>query len=111
MCKDDIIEAAHSFQFPTDVNSGSGTTIPMSLIDPDAVGNRFRTITVVNDKDKDVQITYGTTNGYQGSFIVPRSIRGFTKSLRGGDLFDAATVKAISLSGTASGVLTFNFSS
>ena len=111
MCNDEIIEAAHSFQFSNNILNGAGTTIPQATIDPDALGNRFKTVSVVNDTDKDIQITYGTSKGYLGSFIVPRSIRGFTKTLRGGDMFDAATIKAISMSGTAAGVTTFNFSS
>lgn len=86
--------------------AGTAVTVP----DPDLLGNIWRTVTVVNDTDQDIKFTYSTDRGYAGEFIVPKSIKGFTKALHDAT-FDNSTIKVYSLNGAsaAAGKITINF--
>lgn len=86
--------------------TGTAITVP----DPEGVGGIYKNLTVVNDSDQDVKITYKTVGGMNGEFIVPRSIKGFTRALRSTS-FTITDFKAISMGNAAAvGNLTFNFS-
>ena len=86
--------------------TGTAITVP----DPEAVGGIYKNLTVVNDSDQDVKITYKTVAGMDGEFIVPKSIKGFTRALRS-TTFALTNFKAISMgNANAVGNLTFNFS-
>lgn len=90
--------------------TAAGTAIPTITLDPEATAPPYKTVTVINDTDQDVKVTYSTDKGYNGSFVVPKSIKGFTKSIRG--TFSLSTFKVISLGvGAAAGNISINLSS
>lgn len=86
----------------------AGTTV--TIPDPSSSGNIWGVVTVVNDTDQDIKVTYKTDSGYNGEFIVPKSVIGFTKALKAGAKFDNTTVKVASMAiSDASGKITLNF--
>ena len=100
-----------SIAFQTTANNviGAGTTIVIP--DPESSANVYRALSVINDTDQDIKITFQTTEGIAQAFIVPKSIKGFTRVLKS-YCFDFATFKAISMhaSAPAVGIVTYNFS-
>lgn len=103
-------EVSKSVYFSTNIPTGAGIAIPVADIQPEQE-DVYKTVSVVNDTDQDIKVTYSTTAGYNGEFIVPKSIKGFTKSLRG-TLFVSSSFMLISLGvGVAAGNVSLNFSS
>jgi hypothetical protein len=102
-------DQSRSFYF-TSAIAVAGTTIPVP--DPGLLGNIFSSLSVINDTDQDIKITYSTSAGFTGEFIVPKSIKGFTRTLKEAN-FDITTIKAWSLhaSNAAVGNTSFNFQS
>lgn len=87
-------------------NGGTVVVIP----DPSDEGNIYNTLTVVNDSDQDIKVAYKTHNGYDGEFIVPVSIKGFTRVLKSSK-FDNLNFKVFSMANSAAvGNITFNLS-
>lgn len=85
---------------------GTAITVP----DADSLGDIWSTLTVVNDTDQDIKLTFRSSTGYNGEFIIPKSVIGFTKALKGGVKFDNSSLVVYSLAvGAASGKITFNF--
>lgn len=65
---------------------------------------------MINDSDQDIRVDYKTDDGVDGQFIVPKSIKGFTRHLTSGRNFDLATFKLYSLGGSnATGNVSMNF--
>lgn len=90
--------------------TGNGTQIAENVIDPETKGNEFCAVSVINDTDQDIKFLYATTEGVAGEFIIPKSIKGFTRSLRGGKKFDNSTIYVKSLGGSAAaGNISINF--
>jgi hypothetical protein len=101
------IERSTAVYHTTGAATNLGTVIVVP--DPELLGNIWKSLTVVNDTDQDIKITYTTESGYAGAFIVPRSIKGFTKVLKGA-YFVNTEFRAISLAvSAATGNITFNF--
>jgi hypothetical protein len=74
-------------------------------------GNIYKIVTVINDTDQDIKVTFVNSEGHNGAFTVPKSIKAFTKQLRVGT-FQNGTIKVQSLGGAdAVGNIYFNFSS
>lgn len=103
-------EKSISFQTTTDIVIGVGSTVVIP--DPDLSGNVYKALSVINDTDQDIKIKFSNTDGEAQEFIVPVSIKGFTRVLKKG-FFDNTTFKAISMhaSSAAVGTVTYNFSS
>lgn len=89
----------------------AGTDITPALLEPNGEGNIWKTVSVINDTDQDIKVVYKTTEGENGEFIVPKSIRGFTRMLSRLK-FTNSTFTVFSLgSADAAGNISFNFSS
>jgi len=86
---------------------GTAVVVP----DPLVLGNIWKNITVVNDSDQDIKVDYKTIVGYDGTFIVPKSIKGFTRALK--EAIDNTTVRVTSMNAVsaAAGNITFNLGS
>ena len=84
----------------------AGTPVPVP--DPDGMGNVWKTMTVINDTDQDVKVAFKSTMGYDFAFIVPKSIKGYTKTIK--TILDNTSLVVSSMSGTsaAAGNITFN---
>ena len=107
-CNETIVEKSTSVYFIASVAT-TGTPLPGVDIDADLV-NIYKTVSVINDKDQDIRIKYSTDNGTLGEFIVPKSIKGFTKTLKTGK-FLTTGFTIWSLGGVAAaGNVSFNFS-
>lgn len=102
-------DKSRAFFIDSDVATNAGTAIPSNTIDPDGLGAVFNTLSVINDKDQDVKITFSDDKGNTGEFIVPVSIRGFTKNLKYGKFIPSSFVVISIGPSAAEGRLTFNF--
>jgi len=89
----------------------AGVSVPAASIDPEALGNIYKALSVINDTDQDIKVEYVTTEGVKSDFIVPKSIKGFTRALKGGTAISNDSVKLYSLHATtdAVGKVTLNF--
>jgi|SRR6186997_2687697 hypothetical protein len=89
--------------------SPTGTPVPVPT-DNATIGDVYDMVTVINDTDRDVQVEYKTTKGILVQFIVPKSIRAYTK--RTVAPIVNSTVKVMSTSNVtlATGNIIFNFS-
>lgn len=86
------------------------TGTPVSVPTVNGRTNVYIQLTVVNDSDQDIKVTYTTVQGYSGEFYVPRSIKGFSTTVK--DKFDISTFKVVSAgAGDASGNIFFNLAS
>lgn len=74
----------------------------------DTTLNQFNIVTVINDTDIDVKVSFTNTDGDAGEFIVPKSIRCFTKALKVGK-FQPTLFKVAGVGANAVGIITFNF--
>jgi len=88
-----------------------GIQVPAVSIDPEALGNIYKALSVINDTDQDIRVEYITSEGVKSDFIVPKSIKGFTRALKGGVAIVNDSVKLYSLHATAGAVgnVTLNF--
>jgi len=89
----------------------AGIQVPAASIDPETLGNIFKALSVINDTDQDIRVEYVTTEGVKSDFIVPKSIKGFTRALKGGTTISNESVKMYSLAAAtpAVGKVTLNF--
>ena len=78
--------------------------------DPNSVKDAYRLVTVINDTDQDIIVSFENTEGNVGAFTVTKSIKGFTKGLKAGT-FKNNSFKVKSLVANATGKVTFNLSS
>ena len=104
MCTERSIAVVHS---GAAINAGTAVIIPDSL----GLGNIWKLITVINDTDQDIKVSFTNTNGSAHAFIVTQSIKGFSKSFK--IPIDNATIKVNSTSAVAAAVgkITFNLGS
>lgn len=111
MCVDTLIEQSTSFIHTGGAARVAGTTV--TTPDPTGRGNVYGCLTVINDSDQDIKVVFKSTIGYDGSFIVTTSIKGFTKNLKAGAKYDLSTIKVYSMDGAsdAAGNIIFNFGS
>lgn len=109
-CESTCIERSIAIYHTTGAAIGAGTLIPQATLDPNNYGNVYSSLSVINDTDQDIKVKYMTDAGIAGEFIVPESIKGFTRNLHGVK-FDLATVYVISMHGAsaAAGNITLNF--
>jgi hypothetical protein len=90
--------------------AGAALTTGTPVVIPTVNGrtNVYTHLTVVNDSDQDILVKYITVQGYAGEFYVPRSIKGFTRSVK--DKFDISSFKVESAgAASATGSIYFNF--
>lgn len=82
----------------------------IEITDP-STGREYTELTTINDTDQDVKISFAWDNGVAASFIVNKSIRGFTIRTCPGRHFNLATFKVNSMNpdSQAAGNLTLNF--
>lgn len=104
----------HFFSHYNTANIGtslSPTTLTITDPSTNAASREYRELTVVNDTDQDIKITFAMNTGVQGNFIVPKSIKGFTVRLCSDHHFDLSNIKANSMSSSSEAVgnVTFNF--
>jgi hypothetical protein len=86
--------------------TGTPVEVPMD----NGLGNIYTQLTVLNETDQDLKVTYRTVQGYAGEFYVSRSIRGFTRTVT--DKFDLTQIKVESAGESdAAGIVYFNFAS
>jgi hypothetical protein len=86
----------------------AGTVV--SIPDPSLAGNIFRNITVVNDTDQDIKVQYKNISGEDQAFIVPKSIKGFSKIAKVNFDILSFVVKSMHAASNAIGNITFNLS-
>lgn len=105
-------ERSHGVYHIANIPIGAGVQVPAASIDPDSIGNVFKVLSVINDTDQDIKVKYTTTEGSVCNFIVPKSIKGFTRALKG-SYIDNNTVYLISLhsANDAVGNVSLNFGS
>lgn len=105
-------ERSHGVLHTANIPINTGIQVPALSIDPDSLGNVYKVLSVINDTDQDIKVKYTTTEGAVCDFIVPKSIKGFTRALKGSNI-DVNTVYLISLHATndAVGNVTLNFGS
>ena len=101
MCDQNCREASLSYRITNPILAG------VRVLD-NAANPSFRIVTVFNDTDVDIRVTYVNSEGDSGQFDVPKSIRTFTKALKVGT-FTVATVKVAGITADAVGIVTFNF--
>lgn len=94
-----------------DIVANGGTAIPQATIDPNNDAFKFGSLSVINDTDQDIRVDYMTEEGISGQFIVPKSIKGFTRHLVNGKSFDLSSFKLYSLNVAtlATGNISLNF--
>lgn len=102
------IEKSVAYQASNPTTAGITANIP----EPSEVTVKtiYKIMTVINDTDQDIKVTYKTVAGIDGEIIIPKVIRAFTKVLRD-STFDNATIKVLAITSNATGKVTFNFSS
>lgn len=84
------------------VVTNPGTTIQSVTID---ATKSFSVITVFNEADQNVKITYKNTNGEIADFIVPKSGRSFTRVINGGLLNNSLQINALNIAATGSVII------
>ena len=99
-------EISETYRVNNPTLSGISATIP----DIYEAGDKYRIVTVINDSDQDIIVSFENTEGNAGAFTVPKSIKAFTKALKAGT-FKNNSVKVKSVTANAIGFVTFNFSS
>ena len=88
-------------------------SIPGLRVIPDNTPNmdEYRIVTVINDTDQDIEVKFSNSDGDAGVFVVPKSIRAYTKALKTGR-FIGNTIRVRSLVAVATiGKVHFNFAS
>jgi len=75
---------------------------PVTVPDPDLAGDIYHVMTLINDTDQDIRVSFKTTAGHNNSFIVPKSIKGFTRALKGSTISNTS-IMVYSMGGSASG--------
>lgn len=78
-------------------------TVPATVTIGDFV---FKNITVFNEADQNVKVSYKDTNGNAADFIVPKNGRAFTRSINGELLITSLQINAIG--NAATGTVIFN---
>lgn len=87
------------------------TPLNLGITDPD-LRSGYTEVTAVNDTDQDIIVRYSLSNGVAGSFIVPKSIKGFTRRVNCSDLvfvLSSFTVNSLNAGSAAVGNITLNF--
>lgn len=100
MCVENCKESSKSYR----VNGAASTGVAVLGVDEPT---NFRIVTVINDTDIDVRITFSNSDGDSGQFDVPKSIRTFTKALKQGTFNH--DFKVAGITANAIGITTFNF--
>lgn len=101
MCTENCKEFSKSIRITNAASTGVSVITDTELKD-------FSIVTVINDTDIDIKVTFSNTDGDSGEFIVPKSIRCFTKALKTGK-FTPVSVKVLGIGADAVGNITFNF--
>jgi len=89
--------------------SPTGTPVAVPT-DNGTIGDVYDMVTVINDTDRDVKVKYSTVKGILVEFVVPKSIRAYTKRTVAPIVNSTVMVMSTSDITLATGNVIFNFS-